>query len=169
MPWFCLLNGHFSQCEGIVCVRYDPQMFILKPIKLSWRSERSEWSHTDGWCEWQLAIYVCKVRRHPRANYSTCMHKWCWVSNFLNLFLLGKGTGKKRSLAQEWTWTGVWCIADHCLCHRANGALAAQDCKFGSYTVDCCIESWLQRETMAIRDIWRKPTDSGITRLYSFS
>ena len=25
-------DGHFSQCEGIVCVRYNPQMFILKPI-----------------------------------------------------------------------------------------------------------------------------------------
>ena len=28
-------NGHFSQCEGIVCVRYDPQIFILKPINVT--------------------------------------------------------------------------------------------------------------------------------------
>ena len=55
----------------------------------------------------------------------------------------GKGNSgkKKRSVAQEWARTWVWCIADHCLCHRANGALAALDCKFGSYTVDCCSES----------------------------
>ena len=53
----------------------------------------------------------------------------------------GKGnSGKKRSVAQEWARTWVWCIADHCLCHRANGALGAPDCKFGSYTVDCCSE-----------------------------
>ena len=51
---------------------------------------------------------------------------------------------KKRSLAQEWARTWVWCIADHCLYHRANGALAALDFKFGSYTVDCCSECWLQ-------------------------
>ena len=71
---------------------------------------------------------------------------------------------KKRSVAQEWARTWVWCIADHCLCNRANGALAALDCKFGSYTVDCCSECWLQWETIAIIDIWRRPTDSGITR-----
>ena len=27
-------DDYFSQCEGIVCVRYDPQMFTLKPIMI---------------------------------------------------------------------------------------------------------------------------------------
>ena len=46
------------------------------------------------------------------------------------------------------------------------GALAALDFKFGSYTFDCCSECCTVRpyNYIAIRDIWRKPTDSGITR-----
>ena len=63
---------------------------------------------------------------------------------FLKFIITGKGnSGIKIPVAQEWARTWVWCIADHCLCHRANGALAALDCKFGSYTVDCCSECWL--------------------------
>ena len=69
-------------------------------------------------------------------------------------FYLERKLWKKRFLALEWALTWVWCIADRCLCHRANGALAALDFKFGSYTVDCCSECWLQWETVAIMAIW---------------
>ena len=63
-------------------------------------------------------------------------------SAFLKFIFMGQGnSGKNDLLLRSGLEPGSdACIADHCLCHRTNGALAALDCNFGSYTVDCCSE-----------------------------
>ena len=77
-----------------------------------------------------------------------CMHHMCVQSlgNILHVhvqmlsqqFFTRKATlGKKGSLALEWIQTGSDPLTDHCLHHRASGALAALDLdlKLGSYIV----------------------------------
>ena len=61
---------------------------------------------------------------------------------FSKFIFTGKGnSGKKDLLLRSGLEPGSDALQTmHCTCHRANGALAALDCKFGSYTVDCCSE-----------------------------
>ena len=52
----CDSEDIMGQVEVCVCVLRNIRGMMEAPPDLN---------------EWQLAIYVCKVRRHPRANYST--------------------------------------------------------------------------------------------------
>ena len=62
---------------------------------------------------------------------------------------------------------GVWCIADHCPCHRAAQPMGLWQLWTSNLALilltASCSECWLQWWP-CIRDIWRKPTDSGTTR-----
>ena len=82
------------------------------------------------------------------------------IQRISKLILTRKGNiWKKGSLALEWIRTRVWCIANHCLHHRANGVLEALDFKFGSYSVDC--SEW---EIIGHQRLLEKANrDSGIT------
>ena len=77
-------------------------------------------------------MYVCTIcASSPWAIYSMCMCK-C-----IAIFYQESNSGKKGSLALEWIQTGSDPLTDHCLHHRASGALAALDLdlKLGSYIV----------------------------------
>ena len=88
----------------------------------------------------RACMYVCIRASSPWANYA---HVQMVLSQqFAKLLSSGKETlGKKISCSGvDSNWGLIRCIADHCLHHRANGALAALGFKFGSYTVDYCSE-----------------------------
>ena len=79
-------------------------------------------------------MYVCM---HHNVRPALGKYTPCACANVISQqFFTRKATlGKKGSLALEWIQAGSDPLTDHCLHHRASGALAALDLdlKLGSY------------------------------------